>query len=83
MAEHLPAFYFITRDSDETGVLEPQCIVWAEIAPERVRIGRGARWRCVDSPGNWRYTPIEIWAWAGVTPDTDREVIRVPGIRGK
>lgn len=72
--------YWVTRDADpDTGQVSPTCRVWLT-SPRRHTLDRGSFWlgRARDDLyGEW--TLEQCYYYCKVTPDDDRQCIRVEG----
>lgn len=78
----VPLTYWVTRDSDIDGTLEPDVDVWMA-RPVMVRLSSegGINWYDESDTGlthRWKRLPIAlVAAWRHTVPETDRECIRV------
>lgn len=78
----VPLTYWVTRDSDIDGRLEPDVDVWMS-PPVLVRLSHdgGINWYDTSDNGlshRWKRLPIAVVAaWGHSVPETDHECIRV------
>jgi hypothetical protein len=66
------ATIYVTRDSDE-GVLDDYCDVWVE-QPERL-VGHDCTFWIQEDGVRFSLSVVEVRAWLGPVPESDRECI--------